>query len=243
MRYLKTFESFNINETMDMMFMPVDPIAGAADVYSDIWNSMKEYAKKGVDFLEGLSEKASELLDKLIGYLKMPFEDILKKIEQFFGVTTSSDLTFKLIFDTLSKKYPADKLVKESREEITSHNKSAKEEAMKKHMDEETTKSVEQKVLSILQYIFGINAFGGTMTALGIWISECFIGFDVIEWAQSTGIELVQTALNPGDWGYMIVTMVYSVVAILILHLIKKLDAWIVTKPTGYWSDGREMYN
>ena len=36
MRYIKTFESFNINETMDMMTMPVDPIAGAADVYSDI---------------------------------------------------------------------------------------------------------------------------------------------------------------------------------------------------------------
>ena len=36
MRYIKTYESFNINETMDMMTMPVDPIAGAADVYSDI---------------------------------------------------------------------------------------------------------------------------------------------------------------------------------------------------------------
>lgn len=36
MRYLKTFESFNINETLDMMTMPVDPIAGASDVYSDI---------------------------------------------------------------------------------------------------------------------------------------------------------------------------------------------------------------
>jgi hypothetical protein len=36
MRYIKKFESFNINETMDMMTMPVDPISGAADVYSDI---------------------------------------------------------------------------------------------------------------------------------------------------------------------------------------------------------------
>ena len=36
MRYLKKFESFNVNETMDMMFMPVDPIKGMADVYSDI---------------------------------------------------------------------------------------------------------------------------------------------------------------------------------------------------------------
>jgi hypothetical protein len=36
MKHIKTFESFNINETMDMMTMPVDPIAGAADVYSDI---------------------------------------------------------------------------------------------------------------------------------------------------------------------------------------------------------------
>jgi hypothetical protein len=36
MRYLKKFESFNVNETMDMMFMPVDPIKGMSDVYSDI---------------------------------------------------------------------------------------------------------------------------------------------------------------------------------------------------------------
>jgi hypothetical protein len=36
MKYIKTYESFNINETMDMMTMPVDPIAGAADVYKDI---------------------------------------------------------------------------------------------------------------------------------------------------------------------------------------------------------------
>ena len=36
MKYIKKFESFNVNETMDMMTLPVDPIAGSADVYSDI---------------------------------------------------------------------------------------------------------------------------------------------------------------------------------------------------------------
>ena len=36
MRYIKTYESFKINETGDMFFMPVDPIPGAADVWSDI---------------------------------------------------------------------------------------------------------------------------------------------------------------------------------------------------------------
>lgn len=36
MRYVKTFESFKTNETMDMFTLPVDPIPGMKDVMSDI---------------------------------------------------------------------------------------------------------------------------------------------------------------------------------------------------------------
>ncbi len=40
MKHLTTFESFSINETMDMMTLPVDPIPGSVDVYSDVFHSI-----------------------------------------------------------------------------------------------------------------------------------------------------------------------------------------------------------
>ena len=40
MKHLKTFESFSINETMDMMTLPVDPIPGSIDVYSEVFKSI-----------------------------------------------------------------------------------------------------------------------------------------------------------------------------------------------------------
>jgi hypothetical protein len=71
MRYLKTFESFNINETMDMMFMPVDPIAGAADVYKEIGdyikNKMTELVKFLGDKFDLFIEKLTSLADSIVG--------------------------------------------------------------------------------------------------------------------------------------------------------------------------------
>ena len=49
MKHLKTFENFNINETMDMMFMPVDPIAKMGDIYSDFYKEMKKNFFKFID--------------------------------------------------------------------------------------------------------------------------------------------------------------------------------------------------
>lgn len=46
MRYLKTFESLNINEGQDMMFMPVDPIAKSGEVYSEVIQWFKEIVSK-----------------------------------------------------------------------------------------------------------------------------------------------------------------------------------------------------
>ena len=34
---------------MDMMFMPVDPISGADDVYSDIWNSTECFTDADIE--------------------------------------------------------------------------------------------------------------------------------------------------------------------------------------------------
>jgi hypothetical protein len=89
MKYIKTFESFNINETMDMMTMPVDPIAGAADVYSDI--------------ADAIGNKISEITNAL----KKAAAPEVAKIKDFmlktFG-TTSPELNeknAKKLFDIL----------------------------------------------------------------------------------------------------------------------------------------------
>jgi hypothetical protein len=222
MRYLKTYESFNINETLDMMFMPVDPIAGAADVYGDIYNSMKEYATKGVDFLEDLIENSKELFTKIAEMLKVPFEKLVEKIEQYFG-TVVQDLTFKQILDALMRKDPLKgATVKESREQ-----------EMELHMNPETTKDIGQKVLSVLKVIFGINMFGGIVVVVGNWITELLSGFDVMGWLQSQSwvqdSVWFDAATNPGNRGFIPVWLIYSLVAMLIIHLIKKFDAWVVT--------------
>ncbi len=66
MRYIKTYESFNINETMDMMTMPVDPIAGAADVYAEIG---KAIGNKVSEVTKLLKEAATPDVTKLKDFM------------------------------------------------------------------------------------------------------------------------------------------------------------------------------
>ena len=66
MRYIKTYESFNVNETMDMMFMPVDPIAGAADVYKDI---AKAIGNKISEITTSIKKAALPEVEKIKDYM------------------------------------------------------------------------------------------------------------------------------------------------------------------------------
>lgn len=70
MKHIKTFESFNINETMDMMTMPVDPIAGAADVYSDIADAI---GNKIGEITNALKKAASPEVDKIKAFMLKTF--------------------------------------------------------------------------------------------------------------------------------------------------------------------------
>jgi hypothetical protein len=224
MRYIKTYESFKTNETMDMFTMPVDPIKGAADVYGEIWNSMKDYAKKGVDFLEDMFEKTKDFFVGLADMMKIPLENLLEKVEKYFA-SPAHDLNFKQIVDILMKKNPLKGSITESRES-----------EMEAHMDIENTKDIGQKVLSVLKAIFGINAFGGLVVVLVNWITELISGFDIMGWLQTqTWVQnsvWFDAATNPGSRGFIPVWLIYSLVAMLILHLIKKFDAWVVTSDT-----------
>lgn len=70
MKHIKTFESFNINETMDMMTMPVDPIAGAADVYSDIADAI---GNKISEITNNLKKAAVPEVDKIKAFMLKTF--------------------------------------------------------------------------------------------------------------------------------------------------------------------------
>jgi len=70
MKHLRTFESFNINETMDMMTMPVDPIAGAADVYKQIGNAI---GNKVGEITKLLKEAATPDVTRLKDFMTKTF--------------------------------------------------------------------------------------------------------------------------------------------------------------------------
>jgi len=78
MKYVKTFESFNLNETLDMFTLPVDPIPGSEDVLSDIsqwvsetgefiWNKINEFIDwcKKILNKENLKEYFSKLFEAI----------------------------------------------------------------------------------------------------------------------------------------------------------------------------------
>jgi hypothetical protein len=68
------------------------------------------------------------------------------------------------------------------------------------------------------------------------WVQSLFSGINLWDWAQTqTWIQdsaWLDAATNPGNRGFFIVWAVWSIVAILILQLIKKADAWLVTTDT-----------
>ena len=108
MKYVKTFESFKLNESQDMMFMPVDPIKGSVDVLSDIWDTVGEYVEEGKEWFQ---EKLKKFVDLIIKSLDI--KEIIKKIEVYFGMDVH-DLTIKNAFEILMSKNK--NLVKESNE-------------------------------------------------------------------------------------------------------------------------------
>lgn len=120
MKYLKTFESFTTNETMDMMFMPVDPIAGAADVYSDFYKQIKSKAKNFFDAIKKEGKETKEAFDLVVKASKDEIEltenqknkiwTQLKDVFKTIGLTASSilpggSLVFFLIKFLKAEKY------------------------------------------------------------------------------------------------------------------------------------------
>ena len=63
MKYISTYESFSVNETMDMFTLPVDPIPGIKDVISDIGEWFTQTGEflwnKLTSFIDWLKSKIS----------------------------------------------------------------------------------------------------------------------------------------------------------------------------------------
>jgi len=95
MKYIKTFESFKLNETQDMMFMPVDPIKGAAEAYSDIASAL------GGKFHEAL-DKVEEVAEAVVEEIGGKASEVLSSVERFFGIP-AEELTYDAIVAKLEK--------------------------------------------------------------------------------------------------------------------------------------------
>ena len=78
MKYISTYESFSLNETMDMFTLPVDPIPGMKDVISDIgqwftqtgeflWNKLTSFIDwiKSKISIPGIKEYFSQLFEAI----------------------------------------------------------------------------------------------------------------------------------------------------------------------------------
>ncbi len=92
MKYLKTFESYHINETLgDLMTLPVDPIPGTLDVFNDIKDAIK---KRYDEFMKSLSKVPMIEVQKIKAFLMKNFgtttpelsKENLQKCVQLLGL-------------------------------------------------------------------------------------------------------------------------------------------------------------
>lgn len=121
MKYIKTFENFSTNETMDMMFMPVDPIPATADVYVDFYEEMKKKVVKFIDNIKNEGKETKEAFNLVVQASKDEIElnkeqrkkiyDQLKDIFKTIGLTLISLLPGDIIIFMLIKFFKAEKYV------------------------------------------------------------------------------------------------------------------------------------
>jgi hypothetical protein len=100
MKYLKTFESFSINETMDMMTLPVDPIPGSLDVYSEVFKSIGNKINDIVNSLKRTSyQDVIKIKDFMISTFGTTIPELSKenveKLNKVIGLDSINESSFK----------------------------------------------------------------------------------------------------------------------------------------------------
>lgn len=183
MRYIKTYESFNVNETMDMFTMPVDPIKGSLDVYKEIGNFIKSKLTDLVKYLgdkvEFFIDKLSSLVEMIIDEIGTGFQKVADNIERSFGSATDgtsiAELSFSKVKSIIEDKFKPqiDRMTKYTPLKRSDEgyywepSASAKKEIHKEQESGEGNLVTSlpkdsgpvQGVLAILQNIFGVNIY------------------------------------------------------------------------------------
>ena len=100
MKHLKTFESFSINETMDMMTLPVDPIPGSIDVYSEVFKSIGHKINDIVNPLKRVSlSDVVKIKDFMIKTFRTTSPELSKenaeKLNKVLGLDYLSESSFQ----------------------------------------------------------------------------------------------------------------------------------------------------
>ena len=108
MKYIKTFESFNINETADMMFMPVDPLEGYQDLMDEFSKKMKA---KIHEFVEDIKQEGRETVEAFKLCVKAADDDIGLTKEERNKVWKQIGDIFKTIGLSLITIIPGDILI------------------------------------------------------------------------------------------------------------------------------------
>ena len=108
MKHLKTFESFKTNETMDMMTMPVDPIAGADDLFEDFYKEMKS---KVVQFINNIKNEGKETKEAFTLVVRACKDEIELTKKQRTVIYEQLKDIFKTIGLTLISLLPGDILI------------------------------------------------------------------------------------------------------------------------------------
>jgi hypothetical protein len=105
MKYIKTYESFNVSETMDMMFFPVDPLNG----YEDLWDQFKTNMKKKIkEFIENIKQEGRETVEAFKLCVKASDDKIDLNKEERNKIWKQLGDVFKTIGLTLITLIPGD---------------------------------------------------------------------------------------------------------------------------------------
>ena len=95
MRNIKSYETYSLNETMDMMFFPVDVIAGQREVYDTLIAGMKN---KFSEFVDG----GTQVIDETVKEARGKASQALSNAEKFFG-KSAEKITYDDVIASIEK--------------------------------------------------------------------------------------------------------------------------------------------
>ena len=187
MRNIKSYETYSLNETMDMMFFPVDVIAGQREVYDNLIAGMKN---KFSEFIDG----GTQVIDETVKEARGKAPQALSNAEKFFG-KSAEKITYDDVMAAIEKGGIAEAESYMDRFDRADPYGRGDE----KVLDMSTVEGgPAQKALAFLQNVFAANLLSFGM--IGSFLAWCF------------GI-----MVGP------VMMMMVSIVAWIVVHLIRKL--------------------